>query len=141
MEFNEYHPLIEDLVEFASEHDIEIIFSHELDPYTPDIADIQQRKVIINLNSALSDFLPFRMTHECGHILDPNNDNIRIASFENYDSNNVAERFANTMGVSILLDHRLNNGGQFNYIDFMRMYGLPAWTEPKVREQMENRYY
>ncbi len=140
MEFDKHHPIIEDLVLDAGRLDIEVIFTDNLHPETPDVVDTVERKVIINNSSPLVEILPFRVSHEIGHVLDDTPNNVRWASFENYDSNNPHERIANTNGVKILLDEHLNNGGQFNYIDFMKMYGLPAWTEMKVIQQMQKCY-
>lgn len=141
MKFNRHHPIIEDLIEFGKRRDIDVVFSDELHPETPDIVNVEQRLVIINLNSVLADILPFRMSHEFGHIIEQAVNHNLWSTFENYDSNNPDERIANTAGINILLYLHFGNGGQFNYIDFMNMYGLPAWTETKVKEQMINYYH
>lgn len=141
MKFDRHHPIIEDLIEYGGRNNIEVVFSDELHPETPDIVYIKKRLVIINLNSSLKEILPFRISHEFGHVLEQAEGGSTWATFENYDSNNIYERLANTRGIKILLDQHFGTGGQFNYIDFMNMYGLPAWTEEKVKAEMENLYY
>jgi hypothetical protein len=92
-----------------------------------------ERKVVI-FNPAL--ITPYYLKHEIIHIRRKHRN--RLTAFNGNDERNPHERDAADESIHELLVDHLNEGGRFNYVDFMMCYGIPYFLETSVITEMSD---
>ncbi len=115
--------LMEWLANYAFNHNIGYIFTHQLEADTPSSSDGQQRLVIINMEWKHKSEIPFSFAHEIGHIL---NGDKGINKFSAKTIGLKKEYRANLTGIDILLEYCDKHDLNFDSpIQFCERFGVP----------------
>ena len=127
--------LINYLLFIAIRNDIKVVFSEDLDTYTPDLSVPSQRKVIINRNSNNNVSVAFRLAHELSHILFGSVEQNRVYAFS-IGATKLSERIAHEQAMHIIAKYVFQDTPveYRNYINFMESLGLPSYFEDMARE-------
>lgn len=119
--------LIEWLANYSFDHNIGYILTHLLSPSTPSTSYGNERLVIINMNWANANEIPFSFAHEIGHIL---NGDKGKNSFSAETVNTKSEYEANITGIKLLISYCKSNDMIFtNAIKFCEAFSIPANLE------------
>lgn len=98
----------------------------------PATVNWQRKLVIYNPNLVT----PYYLMHEIIHI--EHQHHHRLLSFNGNDERNPNERDAENEAIHRLMKVHMQTGGNFNYVSFMNMYGVPAHLEQSVIAEMSD---
>lgn len=129
--------IITDLLNYAMDHNISLIISRDLSPYTPSAVDTQMRKIIFNANWYNRKQLAFSLAHEIGHIL---NGDSSVKPLYFTPNKTKLEYEANTTAIRLLLPYYLEDRekSHIKSYDFMDGFGIPPYLEDTVIEMIKN---
>lgn len=114
--------LIEWLVNYAFDHNIGVVLTPALQPYTPSTSDGTTRLVVINMNWHRKTEIPFALAHEIGHVINGDQGvHAYTATLKTKE-----EYAANVTGIRLIKDYCLRNEMRFdNYVVFCQQFGIP----------------
>ena len=107
--------MLSGLLDFAWDHNIGIVLSRDLDPYTPSSANPQNRMILINMNWHNQKSIPFQVAHEMAHVLNGDPGVLYFNNDETNKSQNYRYKFeyiANVGAINIIIPAYIhcNNG-------------------------------
>lgn len=125
------------LINYALQHDIGVIITDKLKPYTTSQADISTRQIIINENWHRPSEVPFMIAHEIAHIL---NEDVGIVYYSSFANKTKVEHSANIKAIEILLDYCELQDLTLEPEQFRQSFGIPTSLSDTVNEEYENYY-
>ncbi|SPS04296.1 ImmA/IrrE family metallo-endopeptidase [Latilactobacillus sakei] len=127
--------IINDLLNRALGKGIGLIMTRELSPDTTSFADINNNRIVFNLNYRNQKQLAFQLAHELAH-------------FENGDKSNGLLYFtprknkvefnANVGAIKMLAPYYVDgkDSSQINIYDFMDCFAIPSHLEPAIEKEL-----
>ncbi|WP_134644652.1 hypothetical protein [Weissella cibaria] len=88
----------------SNRNDIKVVYSQELDAYTPDLSVPSQRKIIINRKSNNNVSVAFRLAHELSHILFGSVEQNRVYAFS-IGATKSSERIAHEQAMHMIVKY------------------------------------
>ncbi|MHB9289657.1 ImmA/IrrE family metallo-endopeptidase [Latilactobacillus curvatus] len=127
--------IITDLLNYAMDHNINLMITRELSPYTPSAVDTQRRSVVFNANWHNEKQLAFSLAHEIGHIL---NGDSSIEPLYFTPNKAKLEHGANALAIKMLIPFYLEDKekSHIKAYDFMEGFGIPAYLEDVVIDEL-----
>ncbi|QLE63692.1 putative prophage protein [Furfurilactobacillus rossiae] len=132
--------LIDRLLAFAKQHQINVILSTTMSPNTPPAANPALNKVLINLNWPNQNQIAFQLAHELGHVL---NNDAGILYGCPQASHNSIEFAASKRGIQLLIDLYFADiaVSDANSACFIHQLCIPSYlvnfTETQIRQHYE----
>lgn len=128
--------ILDEIMALYVSNNVQLIQTSRLSPDAPDVADLKNRRVVINTNSKWRHQYLFRLTHEIFHFIEKNETSSRLVAYNGYDVRNESETLANQSSISWLLSKYSSMTDNPNWLEFMDWFGLPSFLENEVKYQM-----
>mgnify|MGYP001287468857 CR=1 FL=1 len=130
--------ILEDLYNYALDHNIGILSSHEFSSSMTALADTKKRLIIINSGQSNKQQLPFQVAHEISHVMNGDK-STHLLAFNSIHSDPQIETQANRSAIQMLLPYYANERqiGLMNYTDFMSCFAIPSHLEAIVVKEFQ----
>ncbi|WP_133244314.1 ImmA/IrrE family metallo-endopeptidase [Levilactobacillus bambusae] len=130
-----------DLMNYAFDHQINVILTKDLPVTTVSITKVKLRTVIINTRYYIPEQIPLQFAHEIGHVIH-NDDAARPLAFTSIYSDSKLEKSAHTWAIKKLLPYYLEDKEPeyINAYDFMESFAIPGHLYPVVVNAIHEAY-